>query len=450
MPFKKNPFLIPRIYISLVVYGVFLSVCAFFIGSVPPFMVLMSMIVLVFWVAMMTSYHHLSNGTVFFICVAWLLICAVSFTAIFVDIRMERAGDLLLYGALGDESNYLGALRSNREISVIYNSTDVSGFYNTYLNFQRVFTVAGSYINGYYLFNIIALTLGNVFLSLAALKLCNRRASFSVFILLTAIPEGYFWSLTLYKEILVYLLVSLAIFFYIWGRPLYFFVILSLASFFRSVMILNFIAEFAYRNLNKRIYIKLIAIIFFIFSAGIFWYLFSDILDVFFVDTRVIYVLGKLNIFGYGDNSIILWLMGVGFVLLVPIIVMFQPTPFFSVSDQSDVYQLPWSDLVLSGLISLPILSLYVIHAYTQIISSIKNDVLFRFTFVYYFILSASFMFFTLRHRFSMAYVLLVAACIFLEEIRTRKVKLSFIQVIFYFSAGGFISYLVGYTKGIL
>jgi hypothetical protein len=447
---QKVPVIIPRIYIFLLVYGWILSISALLIGSISPLAASISMTIFLLWFIMLLTYHRLSRSAVFFVCVAWSLICVLTFITIYADIRISRSGDLLLYGALGDESRYLDALKSNSDISVIYNSVDVSGFYNTYLNIQRFFTLAGSFINGYYLFNIVVLTLGNVFLSLTALKLSSGRAAFSVFLLLTAMPEGYFWSLTLYKEILIYFFVALSIFFYVWGRSLYSFILLLFASLFRSVMVLNFIAEFVYRNFNKTVLLKIFTLVFIILSVGLFWLLFSDILDIFFLDTRVLISLGKINIFGFSDNSIILWLLGFCFVLLVPIIIMFQPTPFFIVSDHLDVYQLPWSDLVPSGLLTLPILSVYVIHSYTRIFNSLRNDIFLRFTFIYYFILSASFMFFTLRHRFSMAYLLLVGACIFLEDIRVNKVRLSFNQTLFYFVCGGFISYLVAFTKGFI
>lgn len=443
--------LISKISLYFCTASILVGIISAIIGATPILLALISSLILPLWLFSQSAVAKFNIKSQIILCLLWFFGFSVFYVFLFYDIRIERAGRIILY-AVGDEQNYIDSFGA-ASFDITYGGKDLTVFYQTFYTFLKFITIDGQYISNYYFFNVILLLFGNIFLSSALQSVSKTQIGIPSFLFLSCMPEGYFWALSLYKDVLIYFLISFAIMCFCSDRVRRGIFVIVAAGIFRSLLVVLGMVETLYNRKNLMVLER--ALIFAL--VGFFVYLNLDhVLDyiyIFFNEEKLNRILFDI----YGLNSIpdisvffvpILLIFGLLFCIAGSIFIIFQPTPFFLNPDLGDQYLHSWSDLTIAGIVSFPLISIYVVYCNKNFFSSIRNDLFFRFSFVYNSILILSFLFLTLRHRFVVSYVFICGALHLWWRIKNSQVKISMPSLVGSFLISLMCAFAVAKVKG--
>ena len=400
------------------------------------------------WLTAQKNIGKCNQSTKIFICSIWFLFFASAYCYFFSELRLVRSGSLFLFPD-GDEVRYFNAVK-NGTTDITYGSFDVSVFYQAFIWLIKIMTLDGDVVQMFYFFNIFCLLFGNIFLSLAIQKISSLDVGFSSFLLLAVVPEGYFWALTLYKELLIYLMITLCFYLYASGKLSRYLHALTLIGFFRPI----FVGLAGLELFNNTQKINLL--------GKVFWLILISVIFLFIFDSTVIYLSlffnserwdSILNAYGMSwmlDSRLLYFLIP----LLMPFIIFclfiflaFQPSLFFINTASENYYLTPWSDLIFSANLTLPFISLYLFKSSMSFFKSFSKDIFYRISFLYCMFISISFLFMTLRHRFIVTYIIIAGSLVMWGKIKNHSLKLSNSNYFMCFLFGVLCSLLVGLIK---
>lgn len=220
---------------------------------------------------------------------------------------------------------------------------------------------------------------------------------------------------------------------------------IGFSSLFRPGMVFVAFGEYLAQqktSLIRRLLTGLIISIVFIFSL----YYLTSYFELLLRPGRLEVIFNSLNFLGLESNSPFLIFYGIAFIMF-PILLMYQPTPFFLLSNTKDPFLIGWSDLSFSALLIFPVISLYVFYCVINFVKRFKGDIFFRLSYIYFFLLSVSFIFLTLRHRFTVYAFLISGAVIWLNQQLRRQKNMSLIFATSAYSAAFIVGLLLNAIK---
>lgn len=450
MKYQKNDFFrvsVPSAY--LFISTLCLGLLSYINGSSSISNCLYSISVIFSWLIIQKILRESSFGLKVFIVITWSLFFIIFYITDFTNLRITRFDSLFLYSN-GDEMRYLESLQM-QALEVSYGKFDVSFFYQIYFSLLNFITNKGNLLANFYAFNIALLIVANYLIAKSAERLTTEKICLPIFLLLNTIPEGYFWALTLYKEVLCYFLISLV--FYLFSKKRYMAFLSALGSLilFRTSFILNAFTEFLFLRKKGNIIGKTAIFVTSFFVILLFFSNFYEYTNLFMNANRLDWLIKRYNLDFLNNYPLLFYIcMPLLFVLSIfagLIFVLHQPTPFFLLSDPYNEYLYPWYDLIVSSIIIFPFISLYCFKCFRSLITSLRHDIYFRFCVTYFFGILLSALFLTLRHRFVCMPVIMVGALIFWFELKRGKFKYSMLNYIYSFLFTLISLYLVAFIK---